>query len=256
MRLSCEIVMDLLPLYEEGICSEETKKAVEEHLKECKKCRSFLEDVHSFPEEEIQAESVDKSQADADKVVVKSFKKIALRWMCSILIVAIVIPMAILGWNQYNEVGVHFTNLHELYIGKQFVEQLILGNYEEAFKYIDVESKKTELGEKELENVEDKMLEKFLESAEKLKEAGGIQEAYYKGVSYGDFHYQLKYLIVVDGKKSWAFFDVGDRGVINFGNDKSFLTDSFAYFGGWSELLWQDLNGCYYDPELKGYVYY
>ena len=44
--------MDLLPLYEEGICSEETREAVEAHLKECHTCRSFLEDVQSFPKEE------------------------------------------------------------------------------------------------------------------------------------------------------------------------------------------------------------
>lgn len=131
--------------------------------------------------------------------------------------------------------------------------------YEEAFKYIDVERKKTEwnnLGTKKLENVEEKMLEKFIESAGKLKEVGGIQEAYYKGISYGDFDYQLKYLVVVDGKKYWAHFDISDGGVIIFGCDRPFLTDSFAYFGAWTEWLWQDLNGCYFDFEKMEYVYY
>ena len=64
--------MDLLPLYEEGICSEETRQAVEEHLKECHTCRSFLEDVSSFSKENI----VEKTEniMEEDKVAIKGFK--------------------------------------------------------------------------------------------------------------------------------------------------------------------------------------
>lgn len=38
MKISCEIIGDLLPLYLDEACSEESKKAVEEHLHNCKKC--------------------------------------------------------------------------------------------------------------------------------------------------------------------------------------------------------------------------
>ena len=34
-----EIVMDLLPLYHDGVCSAASRAAVEEHLKECEVCR-------------------------------------------------------------------------------------------------------------------------------------------------------------------------------------------------------------------------
>ena len=40
--MNCDIVRDLLPLYEEGLCSEESRKAVEEHLKSCEACRKLL----------------------------------------------------------------------------------------------------------------------------------------------------------------------------------------------------------------------
>ena len=33
--MNCEIVRDLLPLYADGLCSEESRRAVEEHLKSC-----------------------------------------------------------------------------------------------------------------------------------------------------------------------------------------------------------------------------
>ena len=34
MKLSCDIVQDLLPLYEDDLCSQATREAVEEHFRE------------------------------------------------------------------------------------------------------------------------------------------------------------------------------------------------------------------------------
>lgn len=42
MKLSCDVINDLLPLYYDEVCSEETKKIVEEHLKECETCRNLM----------------------------------------------------------------------------------------------------------------------------------------------------------------------------------------------------------------------
>lgn len=38
MKLTCEIVQDLLPLYCDGVCSQDSKQAVEAHLQDCEKC--------------------------------------------------------------------------------------------------------------------------------------------------------------------------------------------------------------------------
>ncbi len=43
MKLSCSVVRDLLPLYAEGLVSEETASLVGEHLKECDECSACLE---------------------------------------------------------------------------------------------------------------------------------------------------------------------------------------------------------------------
>ena len=43
MKLSCKVINDLLPLYYDDVCSEETKMIVEEHLKECEGCRNVVE---------------------------------------------------------------------------------------------------------------------------------------------------------------------------------------------------------------------
>ena len=40
--LPCYIVSDLLPLYQEDILSEETKKDIDEHLKKCEVCKKKM----------------------------------------------------------------------------------------------------------------------------------------------------------------------------------------------------------------------
>ena len=48
-NIPCNVIVDLLPLYKEEICSEETKILVEEHLAECADCRRLSEQV-TIPE--------------------------------------------------------------------------------------------------------------------------------------------------------------------------------------------------------------
>lgn len=48
-KLSCAIVRDLLPLFAEGLVSEETREAVEVHLEACPACREQLETAAHTP---------------------------------------------------------------------------------------------------------------------------------------------------------------------------------------------------------------
>lgn len=43
MNIKCEVIKDLLPLYVDGVASEESCALIEEHLKECEDCRQYLE---------------------------------------------------------------------------------------------------------------------------------------------------------------------------------------------------------------------
>jgi|GEM_PF-4831301 len=43
MKVPCDVIFDLIPLYQEDLCSLTTKKFVEDHLKECSECRQLLE---------------------------------------------------------------------------------------------------------------------------------------------------------------------------------------------------------------------
>ena len=42
MKVSCDIIRDILPLYAEDMVSEDTKGMVEEHLCECPDCTERL----------------------------------------------------------------------------------------------------------------------------------------------------------------------------------------------------------------------
>lgn len=41
MKLPCDVVMDLVGLYKDGLASTQSKAAVDEHLKECPSCRKY-----------------------------------------------------------------------------------------------------------------------------------------------------------------------------------------------------------------------
>ncbi len=45
MEFNCEIIRDLLPLYCDGVCSETSKKIVEEHIEKCGLCKAVYENL-------------------------------------------------------------------------------------------------------------------------------------------------------------------------------------------------------------------
>jgi len=47
MNYNCGVIEDLLPLYVDGACSEESKAAIESHLVSCEECRKKLERMQS-----------------------------------------------------------------------------------------------------------------------------------------------------------------------------------------------------------------
>ena len=69
MKMTCEVIRDLMPLYHDGVCSDRSKSLVEEHLKECEACRKEMDIMdaeltppHISPERE------------------KSFRAVATAW--------------------------------------------------------------------------------------------------------------------------------------------------------------------------------
>lgn len=56
MRAPCKLIEDLLPLYHDEACSEDSRALVEEHLQDCPACRETLVEIHEqveHPQEDI-----------------------------------------------------------------------------------------------------------------------------------------------------------------------------------------------------------
>lgn len=45
MKLDCEVIRDLLPLYHDVVCSEKSRNLVEQHLSACEECREYLKNL-------------------------------------------------------------------------------------------------------------------------------------------------------------------------------------------------------------------
>src|SRR5574344_1018872 len=55
MKYDCEVIKDLLPLYNDELCSDVIKAMVEEHLEECESCRQLNGKIEDNGIEEILA---------------------------------------------------------------------------------------------------------------------------------------------------------------------------------------------------------
>lgn len=53
MKYPCSIIQDLLPLYVDEICSEESKKIVEDHLSQCSICKEIYDSMCNLKQEDI-----------------------------------------------------------------------------------------------------------------------------------------------------------------------------------------------------------
>lgn len=57
MKLSCNIIRDLLPLYAEGLASDDSRGAVAEHIAGCDDCRRMLTDLGWKPPIPVQTDT-------------------------------------------------------------------------------------------------------------------------------------------------------------------------------------------------------
>lgn len=92
MKLPCEMVRDLLPLYHDGVCSEVSGTLVEEHLKECKECNRMRKNM----EAEIEMPKLEADEAKPLKSIWRKWRKKA--WIKGICIGLAVFLVAVTAW--------------------------------------------------------------------------------------------------------------------------------------------------------------
>lgn len=95
-EIKCCVVKDILPLYAENLCSEETAEIVKEHIENCESCRRLSEEV----EIEEKAPKKIPDEAKAMKKInkkIKRSKKAVIAAVC--VLAAVLIPVALLWEN-------------------------------------------------------------------------------------------------------------------------------------------------------------
>lgn len=77
MKVSCEVIQDLLPLYVDNACSEDSEKLVEDHMAECETCKQAYEAMvgEGKSEELVKSEAFLRQQTEAVKKVKKKWSK-------------------------------------------------------------------------------------------------------------------------------------------------------------------------------------
>ena len=86
-KTDCDIIKDLLPLYEDNICSEKSKDLIEEHLIECEDCREYLESLHGeLPPMEPSSEdtAIDQRKIARQKLLACGILLLAVLAFCAI----------------------------------------------------------------------------------------------------------------------------------------------------------------------------
>ena len=90
MKLSCKVIEDMLPMYYDGVCSEESAALVEEHLKECPHCSHILSELRS----DIAAPEKNVDDIKPLKKIQKSYKKMKAHWLIALVVILLLIPVA------------------------------------------------------------------------------------------------------------------------------------------------------------------
>lgn len=92
-KISCNVIGDLLPLYCDDVCSEDSRVMVEAHLRDCPDCAKLLEKMKTEYKlarqaEEKQEEMVKDMASVWHKSVKKSFCRGVLLTVCACLLLA------------------------------------------------------------------------------------------------------------------------------------------------------------------------
>lgn len=98
-KMTCDIYQDLIALYVDGLCSEDSGKAVEEHIKACKKCA----DAYGQMKNEIKVSEISDEEQEENSEFKLNLSKTWKRFKRNIFlkVIAAVIALGIIITSVY-----------------------------------------------------------------------------------------------------------------------------------------------------------
>ena len=227
MKYSCKIIEDLLPIYIDNVCSEESRQLVEEHLSQCSKCRTLMQSISG-----LQFERIDKSESEKTEIVKNGFKKIYRHWLASLIAVFMLIPIMLftsMGINELREDGIAFSNLDDIYRCTKLLYCIKNGKYEKAAQMVVFSDNEYKL----VESVADMTVEEYRQYMEdrfitKLYEYEAL------GISIGNIRFDSAYkrekgLWTVCMSFDEIYPDGSKQRIVAGMNGKTMITGSFSY---------------------------
>ena len=254
MKLPCTVIEDMLPMYHDRVCSEESAALIEAHLKDCPHCSQMLLDLRT--DIAIVENKVDDIKPL--KRIQKSYKKMRLGWLIAIVCVLVLIPVAFLVGNDYGEKSEQrneYSEKEALTCVNTFMTALTQGDYAKAFSYWDIEAKKHEwlrsddFEEEDLVNLEVDGLKKFCEQGEKLEVLGGIESFEFVRISDNGYDYRsnkeygITYKVKFDGKDETFWVGVTENGIYTIGAADGRIAHPLSQLCLWGHWLYDDYLG-------------
>lgn len=94
-KVSCDIIQDMLPLYYDDVCSADSRKMIEEHIRECEVCSNMLHQLKSEYTISVKEREENKESGAALGKIAHSWKHSLLRsFLIGISITAFVLSIA------------------------------------------------------------------------------------------------------------------------------------------------------------------
>ena len=126
--MKCSIAKDILPLYAEGLCSEETAAELEKHLEECEECKKQLEHYRT----EIKPSADEKTDSEQLKPMKKVSKKLKRNKLVTVVLTLVIIAIAggigALSYGELVNYGVSFSLIADYIKLKNVSEKLAEGD--------------------------------------------------------------------------------------------------------------------------------
>lgn len=123
MKNECDIVMDLLFSYSDGVLSDTSKEFVEKHLKTCKNCNKILKDINK------EDEKIEEKEIDAFKGIKKKINRKNIFICISLFFLLGIIIFNIMIFINYNK----FASEMQIFLEDNITEEQ-LNNIENAIK--------------------------------------------------------------------------------------------------------------------------
>ena len=135
MKYPCDLIRDIMPLYHDEVASEESRKAVEEHMKECSACREYYDIMceSDVVEPVVFDEEAEKKTAASYKKVYKKIvkKTVKVAWISVLAVLGGIIGFFVLFCGYFIIQGNRSWEEH-----RDIEEYALLANGESVLKYL------------------------------------------------------------------------------------------------------------------------